>query len=145
MYQAWPTAPNRRAGVRRVLELLHGTDVVDVLVASVAEPEGSESVTCLVDAGAPISIVPSDLLHKLGVRPLQTQDFILANGQKITREKGTALFKYGERIGGTDLVSGQPGDANILGVITLESLLLGLNPVTRELYDIPAILGSATS
>lgn len=56
------------------------------------------------------------------------------------RQKGVALFKYGERIGGTDVVFGEEGDSVLLGAFTLEALGLVLDPLRRELRPLPMIL-----
>jgi hypothetical protein len=63
----------------------------------------------------------------------------MANGQLITRKRGTAHFRYGEAQGGADVVFGEPGDANLVGVTTLEAL----DPFRRELRPMPMLLGSA--
>jgi hypothetical protein len=60
--------------------------------------------------------------------------------ERIIRRRGVAFFKYGDRVGGSDVIFGQEGDSNLLGVHTLESLGLGLNPLTRELYELPLLL-----
>jgi hypothetical protein len=79
---------------------------VEMQVANVADPDRTETLSFLVDSGATYSVVPSDVLDRLGIRPLSVQEFRLANGDKISRKKGTALFRYGERIGGADVVFG---------------------------------------
>jgi predicted aspartyl protease len=113
---------------------------VDIEVASVADPDRSETVRFLVDSGATYSVVPANVLAGLGIQPLADETFELANGDKIVRRKGVAVFKYEGRIGGSDVVFGEPGDANLLGVLTLESLGLALDPLRRELRNLPMML-----
>jgi predicted aspartyl protease len=117
-----------------------GITNVEVEVANVAAPETTEKLTFLVDSGAVYSVVPATTLEKLGIVPLDEQVFILANGDKITRKKGVAVFKYASRIGGADVIFGEPGDANLLGALTLESLGLSLDPLKRELRELPMLL-----
>jgi hypothetical protein len=69
------------------------------------------------------------------------QEFRLANGEKIVRKKGGALFKYGDRIGGADVIFGEEGDSVLLGAFTLEALGLSLDPLRRELKPLPMMLG----
>jgi hypothetical protein len=64
----------------------------------------------------------------------------LADGSKILRKKGVALFKFGERIGGADVIFGQEGDSVLLGMFTLEALGLALDPLRRELKPLPMVL-----
>ncbi len=51
-----------------------------------------------------------------------------------------ALFRYGDRIGGTDVIFGEEGDVTLLGVLTLEALGLVLDPLRRELHPLPMML-----
>ena len=54
--------------------------------------------------------------------------------------EGVALFKYGERVGGADVIFGEEGDSVLLGAFTLEALGLALDPLRRELRPLPMIL-----
>src|SRR6266566_5441913 len=98
-------------------------------VGNVATPEMTEELDFLVDSGAIYSVVPGDVLGRLGVQPLGEQEFRLANGTKIVRKKGIALFRYGDRVGGADVIFGERGDSVLLGALTLESLGLSLDPL----------------
>ena len=69
-----------------------------------------------------------------------TQQFRLANGERITRDKGVALFRYDDRAGGADVVFGEEGDSVLLGALTLEALGLSLDPLRRELKPLPLLL-----
>jgi len=80
-------------------------------------------------------------LERLGIRPLAEQEFRLANGAKVRRKKGGALFKYGERLGVADVIFGEEGDSVLLGAFTLEALGLSLDPLRREVTPLPLLLG----
>jgi predicted aspartyl protease len=113
---------------------------LEVAVGNPASREVTESVQFLVDSGAIYSVVPTPILDRLGIKPIGEQEFILANGTKIARKKGIALFKYGERIGGADVIFGEEEDSILLGVFTLEALGLVLDPLRRELKPLPMVL-----
>jgi predicted aspartyl protease len=117
-----------------------GITVIDIEVANVADPNRTELVEFRVDSGATYSVVPTVVLERLGIRPLTEQSFRLPNGDKITRKKGGDVFKYRERIGTADVVFGQEGDSNLLGAFTLEALGLALDPLRRELRELPLVL-----
>ena len=117
-----------------------GLKVLEVRVGNPATPEVTEQVELLVDSGALYSLVPTPVLERLGIKPLSKQEFRLANGERMTRDKGIALFRYGERVGGADVVFGEEGDSSLLGATTLESLGLALDPLKRELRPIPMVL-----
>lgn len=113
---------------------------LEIEIANPAMPDETEKIRLLVDSGASYSVVPSALLGRLGIRPLREEQFRLANGDVITRKKGVAVFRYGERIGGADVIFGEEGDANLLGAFTLEALGLALDPLKRELRELPLLM-----
>ncbi len=118
-----------------------GLTTLDIEVGNPARPEVTETVRFLIDSGAIYSVVPADILQKLGIQPLTEQVFNLADGSKIVRKKGIAMFKYKDAIGGADVVFGEASDSKLLGAFTLEALGLALDPLRRELRPIPMILG----
>jgi len=119
-----------------------GLTVLRVEVGNPANPETTEPIEFLIDSGAIYSVVPTPVLERLGIRPLATQEFRLADGSRITRKKGVALFRYGERVGGADVIFGEEGDSTLLGAFTLEALGLSLDPLRRELKPLPMILAT---
>jgi clan AA aspartic protease len=117
-----------------------GLTVLEVEVANPANPQVTEKLEFLIDSGAIYSVVPAPILDKLGIKPLSRQEFRLADGTKIMRKKGVAVFKYGERIGGADVIFGEEDDSVLLGAFSLEALGLSLDPLKRELTPLPMIL-----
>ena len=116
--------------------------VLKVKVGNPAKPNVTKELEFLVDSGAIYSVVPSAVLRKLGIKPLATQEFRLADGSSIKRRKGGALFRYENRVGVADVIFGQKGDSLLLGAFTLEALGLALDPLRRELKPLPMILAS---
>ncbi len=119
-----------------------GLTTLEIEVGNTATPEVTEPIDFLIDSGAVYSVVPIPILERLGINPLIEQEFRLADGSKIVRNKGGALFKYGDRIGVADVIFGEEGDSQLLGAFTLESLGLALDPLRRELRPLPMILGT---
>jgi clan AA aspartic protease len=117
-----------------------GLTVLEVEVGNPADPDVTEKVEFLIDSGAIYSVVPSPILEKLGIRRLAEQEFRLADGSKVVRKKGIALFKYGNQVGGADVIFGEEKDSILLGNFTLEALGLALDPLKRELKPLPMIL-----
>jgi len=117
-----------------------GITVLTVEVANPAEPEKSRPVDFLVDSGATHSVVPRAILDELGIKPAGVQHYRLADGSKIERKKGVASFRYQDRSGGSSVIFGEPGDLTLLGVVTLEDLGLGLDPLKHELLHLPMLL-----
>ena len=119
-----------------------GLIVLEVEVGNPSNPEVTEKLEFLIDSGAIYSVVPAQVLETLGLKPLSEHEFRLADGTKIVRKKGIALFKYGDKIGGADVIFGEEGDSVLLGAFTLEALGLALDPLKRELRPLPMILAN---
>src|SRR2546422_4793477 len=119
-----------------------GLSTVTLQVGTPASPDVTEAVAFLIDSGAIYSIVPSAVLARLGITPLAAEQFHLADGTTITRKKGIALFRYGDRVGGADAIFGEDEDSTLLGVTTLEALGLSLDPIRRQLRPVPLVLAA---
>jgi aspartyl protease family protein len=117
-----------------------GLTTLEMEVGNPANPQTTERVEFLVDSGAIYSVVPTGILERLHIQPLAEQEFRLADGNRITRRKGIALFKYEGRIGGADVIFGEEGDSLLLGAFTLGALGLSLDPLRRDLRPLPMIL-----
>lgn len=96
-----------------------------------------ETVDALVDTGATHSIIPAELLHRLGVQPEHTIRLRLADGGLIERQAGTANFsaetEAGERTyAGAMVVFGNEGQY-LMGMTTLESLGMAVDTVRQTL------------
>ncbi len=131
----------RQAIIRSlILRDVMGLTYLEIDVGNPADPDTTERIQFLIDSGAVYSVVPTPVLDRLDIRPLSEQQFRLANGTTMTRKKGGALFRYGERVGVSDVIFGEEGDSNLLGATTLESLGLILDPLKRELRPLPMVL-----
>ncbi len=117
-----------------------GLTVLEVEVGNPGNPLVTEKVEFLIDSGAIYSVVPAAILERLGISPLTEQQFRLADGSKIIRKKGGAVFKYEGKVGFADVIFGEEGDSKPLGAFTLEALGLSLDPLRRELKPLPMVL-----
>ena len=108
-----------------------GLTVLDVQIGNPANPDVMKTLEFLIDSGAVYSVVPSPVLDELGIKPIGEETFRLADGSKVVRKKGVALFRYGEKVGGADVVFGEEDDSVLLGAFTLEALGLALDPLKR--------------
>ena len=97
-------------------------------------------VDFLIDSGAVYSLVPAATLRKLGIRPYRTASFSLADGTTITRKVGDAYFELAGDGGAAPVIFGEAGDQPLLGVTTLESIGLMLDPFKRRLLPMRLLL-----
>jgi len=87
----------------------------------------------LVDTGATYTVLPRDILEKIGASKLPVQvDITLGNGQKVKAQA------YGVVIGIEDVEAPAisitfPGAQPVIGVETLESIGLRLDPTTGKM------------
>jgi aspartyl protease family protein len=121
-----------------------GLTVLTLEVANPAAPDRREAVEFLIDSGAIYSFVPRDVLERLGISAHSRQRFRLADGSSIERDRGDALFFYGAGRGAAPVVFGEPGDATLLGAVTLESLGFVLDAVRRDLLPLPMVVAGGT-
>ena len=119
-----------------------GLTFLEIEVGNPADTSNTRALEFLVDSGAIYTVAPASILAELGIQPISEETYWLANGEKIVRKRGIAFYRYGERVGGADVVFGDEGDSNLLGATTLESLGLALDPLKRELKPMPLILGA---
>jgi len=97
-------------------------------------------VELLVDTGALYSIVPGTLLRELGIQPVEKLEFEMANGKTIKRNVGEARFFYDGRKAVSPVIFGEEGDAAVLGVVTLESMGLEVDPIRKQIRPTRLIL-----
>ncbi len=93
----------------------------------------------LVDSGAVYSVVPKEVLVSLGIKPIDKQRFILANGETVEKELGEARFLFQGKERTAPVVFGDKG-VYLLGATTLENLGLILGPLSRELKPLPMLM-----
>lgn len=103
-------------------------------------PKKETELDFLVDSGAIYSVVPREYLEKLGMKPHRKQEFTLADGTKIEREIGDAIFELEGIRAASPVVFGKKGDSLLLGVFTLEALGLILDPFNRKLRPMKLLM-----
>ena len=120
-----------------------GLTVLTLEIANPAALERCAAIEFLVDSGATYSFVPRLVLERLGIEPHSREVFRLADGSSIERERGDAVFVHGTRRGAAPVIFGEPGDATLLGAVTLESLGLVLDAIRRDLRPLPMVVAGA--
>jgi predicted aspartyl protease len=89
------------------------TQVVTVRPARRSRREAT--VKFLVDSGAVYSLVPSQILRRLGLRPYREVTFSLVDGTTVTRKVGDAYFEINGDLGPAPVIFGEEGDEPLLG------------------------------
>jgi clan AA aspartic protease len=118
-----------------------GLTCIKANVINPADPKKRERVEFLVDSGAMYSVVPKAVLKSLGIKPCGSKEFTLADGTKVIRKFGNALFSFQKTPGASPVIFGEKGDTPLLGMVSLEALGYILDPLRRELRPLPMVLG----
>jgi len=98
-----------------------------------------ERVEAIVDTGSTFTAAPRELLERLGIRPVRRQRFRIASGEVIESDVGDALLRVQGVQGTSPVIFNEPGEPTLLGAVTLESLLLGVDPVAQRLFPIEGL------
>ena len=121
-----------------------GLTCIKVKITNPANPRKSAELQFLVDSGAAYSVVPAEVLRRIGIKPRTSRTFILADGTEVERKMSDALFRLNGNEGASPVIFGEKDDSTLLGVVSLEALGLILDPLKRELRPLPMILGGST-
>jgi predicted aspartyl protease len=88
----------------------------------------------LVDTGSEYTWVPATTLERIGIkREKKDIDFVMANGQKITRSVGFAIIRLDKYFTVDEVVFAEKGDLLLLGARTLEGLNLTVDSKQKKL------------
>lgn len=100
----------------------------------------------LVDTGSEYTWVPREILDDLGIRPEQTQRFIVADGRQLERPLGIAIVHAAGAKAPDFVVFAQPGDMILLGARSLEGLNVRVDAQRKQLVPAgPILAGSASA
>lgn len=113
---------------------------VKVKVRNIHTPKLETELELLADTGAIYTIIPRKQLEKLDIKPIGKRRFKTADGRIIQREVTIAQIEIQKEIAHSTIVYGEPKDAQVLGVTTLEELALQIDPITGELKPLELLL-----
>ena len=116
-----------------------GTFTVPLQVRSPAG-QASVEVEALVDTGATHTLLPRNMLIELGVEPVESVAFQLADERTVEYEVGEARLRLDGRERTTLVVLGPDGATPLLGATTLELFNLAVDPLRRRLVAVPGLL-----
>jgi len=94
----------------------------------------------LVDTGSTYTWVKRDRLEKLGIKPMSKWKFRTIEGKVIERDIGEAIVECLGEKATRIVVFAEKEDAEVLGVDALEGLRLEVDPITKQLRKIEALL-----
>ena len=117
-----------------VMEFIH----IDVDVSNPANPDVSESVRVLVDTGAMLSILPADMLERMGVQRMGRRRVRSSAGVSVL-DTGIVAIRYRGDIAGTTAAFGMEDTPSIIGSVAVMSLGYEVDTVNDRLNQVDAL------
>ncbi|MGD9635376.1 MAG: retroviral-like aspartic protease family protein [Pirellulales bacterium] len=112
-----------------------GTFKVACRVANIVERSRCADLDAmLVDTGSEYTWIPERTLEDLGIeREKKDLQFVMANGELVTRSVGFAILYVEDSFTVDEVVFAEPGDLLLLGARTLEGLNLTVDSRLKKL------------
>ena len=117
-----------------------GITHLSLRIANPREPDRRFDQQLIVDTGALYSIVPARLLAEIGIQPDWSRTFEVADGRRVQRQVGSALYELEGIRAAAPVVFGRRTDAAVLGAVTLEALGFALDPLQRAIRPMKLML-----
>ena len=97
-------------------------------------------VEALVDTGASDTMLPQDILRRLGIIPVDRFTYSLADETIVEYDVGEARLRLDGRERTTQVVFGPEGATPLLGATTLQLFHLGVDPLQEQLVPVRGLL-----
>lgn len=115
-----------------------GKAVEKVKIANLLDPTKSVTVEAIVDTGATLLVLPSDIVDSLGLEKVEEVRVKYANNHVETKEiYGVVRLELKGRIGNFDVLAENKGSQPLIGQIVLERLDLVIEPSTKRVMPNP--------
>lgn len=109
-----------------------GLIYVTVGLSNPSETTAAEEVNAIVATESMLSIFPTNMLERLGIRQIGQRRLHGFSGP-TTRPTGTVNITYDGEIAGVTVIFGKDNDPAIMGLTALESLGFNVDPDAGEL------------
>ena len=113
---------------------------VEIVVVNPRTGVRSGEITVLVDTSATLTVIPGELLRRLGIQTVRTVSLVLADGRRAERAVGDAAVAVNGEPIPCRVVFGESGDAVLLGLTVLEQAGFAVDPVRRRLVPTDFLL-----
>ena len=116
-----------------------GLVYVNVSLSNPAEPEVTEDVRVLVDNRTMLSVLPAEILERLGVKR-SGQRKVRRAGGPVTRDVGHITMTYDGVKAAITVLFAAEGDQAVMGVTALGQLGYDVDPVSGELHKVEMLI-----
>ena len=112
---------------------------VTVTVFNLQKSKPAYTASFLVDTGAIVCLAPAEELRKAGIEPEGREAYELANGAPVEYDYGFARVSFMGSDTVSKIIFGPDKVEPLLGVTALESVGIGVDPVTQTLKRYAAL------
>jgi predicted aspartyl protease len=116
---------------------MHGMTLAKLTITGT---EASKEVELLVDTGSIYTWIAETTLSLIGAKSLGVRNFRTVEGREIVRKVGETMLEFAGEKATRIVVFAEPGDAEVLGVDSLEGLGLEVDPTTKRLKKVQAFI-----
>ena len=117
-----------------------GHTIARVRVSNPRDPSRRVELELVVDTGSIYTWIRRSTLEGLGVQPTGRRRLRTISGRLVERPVGEAVIEcLGERAT-CMVVFAEEGDAEVMGITALENLGLEVDPISRQLRKVEALL-----
>ena len=113
-----------------------GRVYVRVRIYNTADLTHGKEVEPLVDSDSIHTVVPSEVLEELKIKPIGEINVKVFGGGTVRRKYGIAVVEYENKFRGITVVFGKDKDTPVMGVPLLEQLGYIVDPISRKLVPI---------
>lgn len=117
-----------------------GITKVNLKIANLKDEKKTVEGEFMVDSGAFYTVLPKNMVDKLGLKPTIKREFGLADGTTIKRELSSAYITFNNDKIASPVILGKAGDSPLMGALTLEAFGLILDPFKRKLHPAKLML-----
>jgi len=105
------------------------------ITIGIGDPAGQnfEGLEVIVDTASTNTVIPSDILERLGVPIKTTKPTRIADGSIIMSRVGYTIIRLEGEEFPTPVTFAEPGEPSLLGVVALETAALAVDPVEQRL------------
>ena len=104
-------------------------------ISNPANPDARESIHAVVNTSGMLSVIPADVLERLGIPRMQSRRFRRFGGA-VARDIGTVNMRFRDAEGGVTAIFAGDDDTPTMGATALTTLGFEVDPASGRLNSV---------
>ena len=117
-----------------------GIFTVPTTLSNPGDPDRRITLDLIVDIGAVYTMLPAEVVERLGLATPRERRVMLASGEHVTYRVGIVNVRLHGEEWPNFFLEGPPGSLALLGAMTLEGFALAPDPVNKRLVPVVSLL-----